>query len=31
MRDIDVFVKLLALPRPWTVDVLDFDSRDRDH
>ncbi len=27
MRDVDVFVKLLALPRPWTVDVLDFDSK----
>lgn len=27
MRDIDVFVKLLALQRPWTVEFVDLDSK----
>jgi len=26
MRDIDVFIKLLRLPRPWRVDYVQFDS-----
>lgn len=28
MRDIDVFMKLLALPRPWTVDFVELDSKE---
>src|ERR1700685_3718623 len=27
MRDIDVFVKLLSLHRPWTVESVDLDSK----
>jgi transposase len=27
MRDIDVFMKLLALPRPWRIDAVKFDSK----
>lgn len=26
MRDVDVFMKLLALPRPWTVDCVKLDA-----
>src|SRR5258708_3867606 len=27
MRDVDVFMKLLALERPWTVDRVNFDPK----